>query len=51
MEPIPTEGIGKVELRGAPWNAHNDGPRPIASGERCRVERVKGITLWVRPPS
>ena len=39
---------GKVEFRGTSWMAHNMGDKPIMLGEKCRIERVEGITLWVR---
>ncbi|MFN0169917.1 MAG: NfeD family protein [Bryobacteraceae bacterium] len=41
-------GSGKVELRGTTWSARNAGPAPIANRQRCRVERVEGLTLFVR---
>lgn len=47
LETIATGGIGKVELRGSAWSATNIGPREITKGERSRVERVDGLTLWV----
>ena len=46
---IPQGDVGKVELRGSAWSARNDFEGPIASGQRCRVTRVDGLTLWVRP--
>jgi membrane protein implicated in regulation of membrane protease activity len=39
--------VGKVELRGTTWTAHNDGPVPLARGQRCRVTRVDGLTLGI----
>jgi membrane protein implicated in regulation of membrane protease activity len=45
---IPARGIGKVELRGTAWNAHNDGDQSLVSGQRCTVERVEGLSLRVR---
>jgi membrane protein implicated in regulation of membrane protease activity len=48
MEEIPSNGIGKAEMRGTSWNARNIGDKPLARGERCRVERVDGLTLVVR---
>lgn len=45
---IPAGGIGKVELRGAGWNARLP-TGTLARGARCVVERVEGLTLWVRP--
>ena len=48
LEDLPAGAIGKVEHRGAPWSARNRGETAIAKGQRCRVERVDGLTLWVR---
>ena len=48
LEEIPADAIGKAELRGAAWNAHNVGAAPIARSARCRVEKVEGLTLHVR---
>lgn len=46
---IPGNGRGKVEVRGAIWDALNDVVVEIPGGARCRVERVDGLTLVVRP--
>jgi membrane protein implicated in regulation of membrane protease activity len=48
LEEVPGGGVGKVELRGAAWNARSAGGTPLGPGQRCRVERVDGLTLWVR---
>jgi membrane protein implicated in regulation of membrane protease activity len=48
MEAIPSNGIGKAEMRGTSWNARNIGEKPLARGARCRVERIEGLTLFVR---
>lgn len=48
LEDIAVDGIGKAELRGTAWNARNVGDSPISRSQRCRVERVDGLTLWVR---
>jgi membrane protein implicated in regulation of membrane protease activity len=48
MEDIPAGGLGKVELRGSAWNAHNLGASVIPRAARCRVENVDGLTLQVR---
>lgn len=45
---IETSGFGKAELRGSVWNARNQGDSNIAAGQRCRVERIDGLTLCVR---
>ena len=49
LEALATGGIGKVELRGSAWSAKNSGPTEITKGQRCRVERVDSLTLWVTP--
>jgi membrane protein implicated in regulation of membrane protease activity len=42
------DGYGKVEMRGTSWTARSAGGT-FAVGQRCRVERVDGLTLWIRP--
>jgi membrane protein implicated in regulation of membrane protease activity len=49
---IPIEDLlpgatGKAELRGTSWTAHNAGTVPLAKGQRCTVERVEGLTVWI----
>jgi inner membrane protein len=46
---LPPGEVGKAELRGSTWSARNAGTETIAKGRRCRVERLEGLTLWVRP--
>ena len=41
--------IGKAELRGATWTARNASAGAIVTGQRLRVDRVEGLTLFVRP--
>ena len=48
LEDISVNGIGKTEMRGTPWNTRNLSGRPLTRGERCKVERVEGLTLFVR---
>jgi hypothetical protein len=48
QEEISVKGIGKVEMRGTSWNARNLGESPLARGARCKVERVEGLTIFVR---
>ncbi len=45
---IGPDGLGKAELRGSTWNARNAGPSSIGCDQSCVVERVEGLTLWVR---
>jgi len=39
---------GKAELRGTPWTVRAASGIPLRKGQRCLVERVEGLTLWVR---
>lgn len=48
-EDVPVDGAGQVEFRGSPWTAKNGGGATLTKGQRCRVERIEGLTLWVRP--
>jgi membrane protein implicated in regulation of membrane protease activity len=45
---IPAGGEGQAELRGVPWKARAASGDPLRAGQRCRVERIEGLTLWVR---
>src|SRR5262249_50222631 len=49
IDELPPHGVGKAELRGTLWNAQNAGDRALPKGQRCAVERVEGLKLWVRP--
>lgn len=44
-EEIRPGELGKVELRGSTWTARAH--RTIRVGERARVERVDGLTVWL----
>ena len=45
---LAPSAIGKAELRGTTWAARNVDAQSLAKGQRCRVERVEGLTLAVR---
>ena len=45
---LPAGGEAKAELRGVPWSARAASGLALPKGQRCRVERVEGLTLWVR---
>lgn len=47
LEEIGAGRLGKVELRGTPWNARVTNGRALAKGVRVRVERVEGLTVFV----
>lgn len=46
---VPDGDVGKAELRGTSWTIRHVDAGALRSGQRCRVERVDGLTLWVRP--
>ena len=48
LEDLPAHGTGKVEVRGTSWNAVNRGDSLIEQGQSCVIERVEGVSLWVR---
>lgn len=48
-EDLAPGAMGKVELRGSAWSAKNEGQVFVARGVRCRVTRVDGLTLHVKP--
>jgi hypothetical protein len=47
-EDLAAGGVGKAELRGTTWTVRSREGRALPSGQRCRVERVDGLMLWVR---
>lgn len=48
LEDMAANAFGKAELRGTSWNARNIGGSSLARGQRCKVEKVDGLLLWVR---
>jgi len=46
---LAAEGTGQAELRGTVWSVRNVSTQPMRKGQRCKVERVDGLTLIVRP--
>jgi membrane protein implicated in regulation of membrane protease activity len=49
MEDIAPGAVGKVELRGASWNARSTSGGALSRGQRTIVDKVDGLMLWVRP--
>jgi membrane protein implicated in regulation of membrane protease activity len=47
LDDIEVNGYGKVELRGSAWNARNGGEQRVIRGQKCVVQRVEGLSLWV----
>ncbi len=48
MEDVPAHSEGKAELRGTSWTIHNEGDQLIPQGGRGVVQRVDGLTLYVK---
>ncbi|MBI1356489.1 MAG: NfeD family protein [Acidobacteria bacterium] len=48
LDTIAPGDRGKAELRGSPWTAENVGEAPLAAGQRAVVERLEGLTLFLR---
>jgi membrane protein implicated in regulation of membrane protease activity len=49
LEDIPPDEFGRVELRGTAWSAKNVATQVIVKGQRCTVQRVDGLKLYVLP--
>jgi membrane protein implicated in regulation of membrane protease activity len=48
LEDLAPGSVGKAELRGTAWTVRSEESRPLSRGQRCRVQRVEGLTLWLR---
>lgn len=48
LEAVPENGVGKAELRGTSWSARSTDGTALPIGRRCRVQRVDGLTLWMK---
>ncbi len=48
LQDIAVNSVGKAEVRGTPWTARNVGESSLAKGQRCKVERTEGLTLFIR---
>jgi membrane protein implicated in regulation of membrane protease activity len=48
VEDVLPGGIGKAELRGTVWTARTEGAQSLVKGGRYRVDRIEGLTLWLR---
>ena len=47
VDDLEPGAVGKAELRGTAWTVRNGGTTPLTRGQRCRVRRVDGLTLWI----
>ena len=49
LEDVTPDGAGKAEMRGTTWTARTAGSVTLTKGQRCRIERIEGLTLWLVP--
>ena len=49
LDDVPPGQTGKAELRGTTWSARNAGAGRLAKGQSAKVDRVDGLTLWLKP--
>jgi len=47
LESLAVGDTGKAELRGTTWSAKNVGSGRLEKGQRGKVARVEGLTLWI----
>jgi membrane protein implicated in regulation of membrane protease activity len=45
---IAPGATGKAEFRGTSWTARNAGGDALRAGQRCKIDRVEGLTIWLR---
>ena len=48
LDDLPPGEVGKAELRGTAWSARNGDKSALRRGQRGRVTRVDGLTLWLQ---
>jgi membrane protein implicated in regulation of membrane protease activity len=48
LEDLQAGGEAKAELRGTTWSARTASSFPLVKGQRCVVERIDGLILWLR---
>jgi inner membrane protein len=48
LDDLPPGEVGKAELRGTAWTARNGDQNALRRGQRGRVTRVDGLTLWLQ---
>ena len=48
LDDLEPGSVGKAELRGSVWTVRSHDAARLERGQRCRVESVDGLTLWVR---
>lgn len=48
LDDLEPGAISRAELRGSVWTVRSHETRALRRGQICHVERVEGLTLWVR---
>ena len=48
LDDLPPGEVGKAELRGTAWSARNGDAHALRKGQRGKVMRVDGLTLWLQ---
>jgi membrane protein implicated in regulation of membrane protease activity len=48
LDDLPPGEVGKAELRGTAWTARNGDAHALRKGQRGKVTRVDGLTLWLQ---
>jgi hypothetical protein len=46
---IPAGAVGRAELHGSGWSARNLHEATLVRGQRCRVQRVENLMLFLTP--
>jgi membrane protein implicated in regulation of membrane protease activity len=47
LEALAAGATGRAELRGTTWTAKNVGSTAFHKGQRGKVTKVEGLTLWI----
>jgi len=47
LDALAVGATGKAELRGSTWTARNAGTTNLSKGQRGKVAKVEGLTLWI----
>src|SRR5207247_250397 len=51
LQDMGVETDGSAEMLGTTWSAREVGGTPLARGQKCVVDRVVGLTLYIRAVS
>lgn len=48
IEDLAPNGLGKADFRGTRWAVRNTSLEPLKNGQRCAIEKIDGLTLFVK---